>query len=167
MTSPDRESLFTSRVKGLEAMRILNVSEEKFCDIDLQWTQCFTGPYFVNTFANVHLRGNKSKLGLEEAWVMKLVNATEPTSNVAQQRYDVITGIGTGASRTRDQQSTWRRNTYTCKSVEILSNFQNVKSPCANVKPSYWSLSGNGSGLNFTSFCATVSLRSILSSLKK
>ena len=44
------------------------------CDIDLQWTQCFTGPYCVNqTFAYVHLRGNKSKLGLEEAGVIKLV----------------------------------------------------------------------------------------------
>jgi len=30
----------------------------------------------------------------------------EPTSNVAQQRYDGITGIGAGTSRTRDQQST-------------------------------------------------------------
>jgi len=40
------------------------------------------------TFAYVHLRGNKSKRGLEEVWVIKLVKlyhctATEPTSNVA------------------------------------------------------------------------------------
>jgi len=40
------------------------------------------------TFAYVRLRGNKSKLGLEEGWMIKLVKlwhctAAEPTSNVA------------------------------------------------------------------------------------
>jgi len=49
--------------------------------------------------------------------------------------------------------------------VESLSNFQNVKSPCANVKHPIV-LSGDGSRLNLTSFRARVSLLSIHSSLK-
>jgi len=49
--------------------------------------------------------------------------------------------------------------------VEILTNFQNVKTPCANVILPYWRLSGDGSDLNLTSFRATVSLLSILCSL--
>jgi len=53
------------------------------------------------------------------------------------------------------------------KSVEILSNFQNVKSPCANVIPHNGRHSGDGSDLKLTSFRVTVSLRSILFSLKK
>jgi len=53
------------------------------------------------------------------------------------------------------------------KSVEILSNFQNVKSICANVKRAYWRFFGHSSSLNLRFFRATVSLRSILSSLKK
>jgi len=52
------------------------------------------------------------------------------------------------------------------KSIEMLSNFQNVKSPSANVKPPI-RLSGDGSGLNLTSFRATVSLHLIRSGLKK
>jgi len=48
------------------------------------------------------------------------------------------------------------------KSEEILSHFQNVTSPCANVKPllkTFWR--------NLTAFRTTISLHSILSSLKK
>jgi len=67
------------------------------------------------TSTHVHLRGNKSKLGLE-VWVIKLVKhctATEPTSKCdTQQRSDVVTGVGAGTSRTRDRQFTWRHNTY-------------------------------------------------------
>ena len=37
------------------------------------------------------------------------------------------------------------------KSVEILSNFQNVKSPCANLNP-YARLSGDGSGFHLHTF---------------
>ena len=44
------------------------------------------------------------------------------------------------------------------KSVEILSNFQNVMFPCADVKPFHLSLSGDGSRLNLTSFRVTISL---------
>ena len=44
------------------------------------------------------------------------------------------------------------------KSVENLSNFQNVTFPCADVKPFHLSLSGDGSGLNLTSFRVTISL---------
>jgi len=51
--------------------------------------------------------------------------------------------------------------------VEILSNFQNVKSTCANVKPPIESFLTAVLVQNLTSFCATVSLRSILRSLKK
>jgi len=50
--------------------------------------------------------------------------------------------------------------------MEILLNFQNVTTP-RKCKASYLRLSGHGSGLNLTSFLATVSLRSILSGLKK
>jgi len=39
--------------------------------------------------------------------------------------------------------------------------------PLRNCKAPYWKLSGDASGLNVTSFRATVSLRSILTSLKK
>jgi len=53
-------------------------------------------------------------------------------------------------------------------SVEILSNFQNVKSSCANVKPPIENfMTTDSSGLNLTSFRTTAWLLSILSSLKK
>jgi len=49
----------------------------------------------------------------------------------------------------------------------FFENFQNVKSLCANVVPPSGRLSGDDSDLKLTSFCVTVSLRSILFSLKK
>ena len=53
------------------------------------------------------------------------------------------------------------------KSVEILSNFLNVKSTCANVEPPIESFLATILVQNLTSFRMTVSLRSILRSLKK
>jgi len=38
------------------------------------------------------------------------------------------------------------------KSVEFLSNFQNVNPPCTNVKPPYGRLSGEGSVIRATDF---------------
>jgi len=55
----------------------------------------------------------------------------------------------------------------TLLSVVILSHFQNVKSICANVKRAYWRFFGHRSSLNLRFFRTTVSLRSILSSLKQ
>jgi len=38
------------------------------------------------------------------------------------------------------------------KSVEVLSNFQNIRSPLHKRKPPYWKLSGHGSGrVSYTS----------------
>jgi len=53
------------------------------------------------------------------------------------------------------------------KSVEILSIFQNVKSICANVKLPIECFLATVLVQHLTSFLATVSLRSILRSLKK
>jgi len=53
------------------------------------------------------------------------------------------------------------------KSVKILSNFQNVKSPCAHLHPLVKTLWWRFSFLNLTSFHATICLLSILTSLKK
>jgi len=53
------------------------------------------------------------------------------------------------------------------KSVEILSSFRNVKSTCANVKLHVESFLATILVQNLTSSRATVSLRSILRSLKK
>jgi len=53
------------------------------------------------------------------------------------------------------------------ESVEILSKFQNVKSTCANVKPAIESSVATVLFQNLPSFRATISLCSILNSLKK
>jgi len=42
------------------------------------------------------------------------------------------------------------------KSVKMLSNFQNVKSPCTNLKPLFKTFWRRFWFLNFTSFQATV-----------
>jgi len=52
------------------------------------------------------------------------------------------------------------------KSVKILSIFQNVKFPCANLIPLFKTFWRRFWFLNFTSFHATIWLRSILTSLK-
>jgi len=52
------------------------------------------------------------------------------------------------------------------KSVKILSNFQNVKSPCTNLNPLFKTYWRRFCFLNLTSFHATVQLRSMLTSLK-
>ena len=53
------------------------------------------------------------------------------------------------------------------KLAEILSNFQNVKSTCADIKPTIEGFLATVLVQNFTSFRVTVSLRLILRSLKK
>jgi len=56
------------------------------------------------------------------------------------------------------------------KTLQISGDFvkfSECQLPLGKCNIPYWRLSGDGSDLNFTSFRATVSLRSILCSLKK
>jgi len=53
------------------------------------------------------------------------------------------------------------------KSLKILSNFQNIKFPCANLNPLFKTFWRRFWFLNLASFHAAVQLCSILTSLKK